>query len=80
MVPTRCVTCNCYIPLERLLYLREKDKPITCILHSKEEPTIGFMVYGHKTAGAVVIVPKDANGQNDPNTVEIAKRAYRRAR
>lgn len=47
----------------------------TCVDHSGARPSVGFMSYGHKTAGEVVIVSgKDTEQQR------IARRCYERKR
>jgi hypothetical protein len=47
----------------------------TCIAHASASKKVGYMVYGHKTAGEVVIL----DGQNKEH-VRQAERAYRRDR
>jgi hypothetical protein len=47
----------------------------TCIAHASTSKKVGYMVYGHKTAGEVVIL----DGQNKEH-VRQAERAYRRDR
>lgn len=47
----------------------------TCIKHASNSKKVGFMVYGHKTAGEVVIL----DGKNSEH-VRQAERTYRRER
>lgn len=62
--------CGAEIPIER-----SEAGYATCIEHSNAKKPVGFMVYGHKTAGEIVIVNKD-----DEETLRQAQRAYRRSR
>ena len=67
-----CVKCFCgkIIPEERLEF-----GFTTCLDCSKESKPIGFMVYGHKTAGEIVIIDS-----KDSESVRQAHRAHRRDR
>jgi hypothetical protein len=47
----------------------------TCVKHSSAKPSVGFMSYGHKTAGEVVII-----SGNDEEQKRIARRCYERKR
>lgn len=47
----------------------------TCVKHSGQSPHVGFMTYGHKTAGEVTII-----SSSNPENVRIARRAYERKR
>lgn len=67
-----CSQCNREIPTERLEILPNTN---TCAACSTEQRRVGFLVYGHKTAGEVVMV----DGGNR-EAVRQAERAYRRAR
>lgn len=69
-----CKNCNSEIPSERLEFLLENKKELTCVNCSTELRITGFMDYNHKTAPQLVLIP------NDPETLRIAKRAFRRAR
>lgn len=69
-----CKYCSLKINEDRLEFLQENNKEITCITCSKETKVTGFMDYNHKTAPQLVLIP------NDPETIRIAKRAFRRAR
>ena len=67
-----CTGCGCQIPQIRLDAIPGVQ---TCVKCSDEPKRVGFMVYGHKTAGEVLTV--------DPRNSEAlrqAQRAYRRAR
>ena len=66
-----CINCKTQIDSERLEVLPHTTTCATC---STTERATGYMVYNHKTAGSLVIIP------NDPETQRIAKRANRRAR
>jgi hypothetical protein len=67
-----CSSCGNEIPPERLEVLPHTK---TCAACSTEQRRVGFLVYGHKTAGEVVMV----DGGNR-EAVRQAERAYRRAR
>lgn len=70
-----CKVCNQEIPAERVEALQEMGiYPNTCVLHSETKPKMVVMEYGHKTAGAIVVVG------NDPEQQRLAQRAYRRSR
>lgn len=75
-----CTKCGSIVPNARVEFLTERSKPITCLICSKEQKQIGFVVYGHKTAGSVITVPQNPDGTNDPEKIRIAQRAYRRSR
>lgn len=64
-----CV-CGAEIPEERL-----ELGLTTCVAHSRQSPSQGFMMYGHKTAGEVVII----NG-GDPEKLRQARNCYERKR
>ena len=68
----KCSHCNAQITPARLEILPDTK---TCALCSTEQRRVGFLVYGHKTAGEVVII----DGGNR-EAVRQAERAYRRAR
>lgn len=70
-----CRKCKGEIPVERLDFLLEYKKALTCIKCSNEGSVSGFMDYGHKTAPQLVLVPND-----NTEALRIAKRAFRRAR
>lgn len=67
-----CVSCGNEIDPERLEVLPHTK---TCVNCSREGRNVGFMEYGHKTAGYIQIVRC-----NDEEGLRRAKRAYRRAR
>jgi len=64
--------CGSEIPAERLEILPDTQVCADC---STEQRRVGFLVYGHKTAGEVVMV----DGA-DKEAVRQAERAYRRSR
>jgi len=64
--------CGSEIPAERLEILPDTK---TCADCSTEQRRVGFLVYGHKTAGEVVMV----DGGN-AEAIRQARRAYERAR
>ena len=66
--------CGAEIPEERLEFLRERQRPLSCVRCSGEQPAVCLVEYGHKTAGSVVVVG------TDPEQIRLAQRAYRRAR
>ena len=68
----KCSHCNAQITPARLEILPDTK---TCAACSTEQRRVGFLVYGHKTAGEVVMV----DGGNR-EAVRQAERAYRRAR
>ena len=76
----RCIDCGEEIPDERVEILRSKNWPMRCVKCSKVEGPIGFMNFGHKTGGEVLIVPRNPDGTNDPEKIRQARRAYRRDR
>lgn len=69
-----CQVCQTEINPERLNFLLETKRPIICVSCSTEQAKMVLMDYAHKTAGAAVIVG------NDPESIRLAQRAYRRAR
>lgn len=71
---TDCTFCGAPIDADRLEYLTETGRPLTCKACSTEGHAVVLMEYGHKTAGTIVRV-----GTN-PEQVRLASRAYRRAR
>lgn len=75
-----CKVCGVEIPEERLEFLRAYERELTCVKHSKEQIVRTFMVYQHKTAGDLVVIPNKQDGTNDEELVRQAERAYRRAR
>ena len=66
-----CIKCDQPIPRERLEALPDTK---TCTACSTTQAYLTLMEYGHKTAGALVVV------RSDPEQQRMAKRAYRRAR
>lgn len=71
----RCQTCNVLIDTDRAEYLAETNAPPTCTAHSTTKAKVTLMEYGHKTAGALVVVDGE-----DKESVRLANRAYRRSR
>lgn len=49
----------------------------TCVHHGHQKPHIGFMVYGHKTAGDIQIIPDNSRTQE---SLRLARRANARSR
>lgn len=70
----RCLYCSQFVCEDRVSFLNETNKEITCLKCSQEKRLEGFMDYGHKTAPQLVIVPENEEVKR------IAKRAFRRAR
>ena len=62
--------CGREIPEERIEFGFK-----TCVEHSGAKQSIGFMSYGHKTAGEVVII-----SGSDKEQQRIARRCYERKR
>lgn len=76
----QCIRCGAEIPEERVEILQKKNWPMCCIKCSTVEGPVGFMSYGHKTGGEVIVVPQNADGTNDPEKIRQAERVYRRGR
>ena len=68
----KCISCDSEIDAERLEVLPDTKSCVKC---SREPVSIGFMEYGHKTAGYVQIIKG-----NDQEGLRRAQRAFRRAR
>jgi hypothetical protein len=66
-----CEKCKCLIPSERLEILPDTK---TCVNCSEVQKVTGFMEYGHKTAGYLVMMP------DDPEQRRLAERAFKRER
>lgn len=66
-----CIVCNTPIPPERLEAL---PNTCYCIEHAPTVKPTGYLVYSHKTAPELLIIP------NNPESLRQAKRANRRAR
>lgn len=69
-----CIVCNQPIDSDRLEFLLDFNKAITCIRHANETKKLALMDYAHKTGGTIVVLPDNKEIQR------IAFRAYRRAR
>lgn len=67
----KCRKCHQKIPEGRLEAVPDAT---TCVGCSDVQKVKGLMDYGHKTAGAIVMLP------DDPEQQRLAFRAYRRAR
>jgi hypothetical protein len=67
-----CENCGTEIPTERLEVLPDTK---TCVSCSTVRAKVGFMVYGHKTAGTAVFVDP-----SDTETLRLAKRGNARSR
>lgn len=72
--PIVCVRCHGSVPAERVEFLQDTGRPITCLSCSSERAKTVLLEYGHKTAGGAVVVGTDAE------QIRLARRAYRRAR
>lgn len=70
----QCIRCAAPIPDERADFLRATGRPERCLRCSDESAKVVLVEYGHKTAGAAVVVG------SDPEQIRLAQRAYRRAR
>lgn len=66
-----CCKCNKAIHPDRLEAVPDTT---TCVGCSDVKKVKGLMDYGHKTAGAIVMLP------DDPEQQRMAFRQYRRAR
>ncbi len=75
-MPARCDVCDLELSQERAMLIAGSNGalPCVCIEHSKVTKPKGFLNYGHKTAGEVIIIP------NNPESLRKATREYRRAR
>jgi len=71
MIIRYCEVCKKQIPEERLEALPDTWRCVKC---SNETKTQGVVEYGHKTAGVILILPKDSEQRRQ------VLRAYRRAR
>lgn len=69
---SKCITCGSDIHPERLEALPDTKVCVTC---SREPANVGFMEYGHKTAGYVQIIKG-----NDHEGLRRAQRAFKRSR
>lgn len=70
-----CKKCQNKIPNERLEFLLEYKKDLTCVNCSNEGTFSGFLSFGHKTAPELVIV-----NNNNKESLRLAKRAFKRSR
>lgn len=70
-----CVYCNDCLHPERVEFLRETGRTLTCLSCSSEKRAVGFMDWNHKTAPNLVVVPFNAK-----ETIRILDRANRRGR
>ena len=68
---TTCLICNQPIPLERLEAIPNTQ---FCVKHVPNTKPLGFLVYSHKTAPELMIIPPT------PEAIRQARRAHRRAR
>lgn len=71
----KCRYCHNGIDSDRLEFLTEYNRPLVCVECSTEQPAVGFMDWGHKTAPSLVMVPANAK-----ETIRKLDRANRRAR
>lgn len=72
----RCIRCNKEILQERLEFLQENKKPLTCIEHSQEEKVFAVQVYTSKHTTSVIVVPNDTTGQRNKGRVKAMRSAY----
>lgn len=75
-----CIDCGNEIPKERVEILKDKNWPMRCVNCSKVEGPVGFMIFSHKTAGEVMIIPRNEDGTNNTEALRQAERAYKRSR
>jgi len=76
----KCIDCQEDFPDERLEILQEKGWPLRCVKCSKVQPKVSFMIYGHKTAGEVIVIPNQPDGTHNPELIRQAERAFKRSR
>lgn len=76
----QCIECGAQIPKERLVILRSKGWPTHCVKCSRVQAPAAFMIYSHKTAGELMIIPNNPDGTRNEELVRQAERAYKRAR
>lgn len=68
----KCSLCSLDIPLERLEAL---PKTSTCVKCSGVKGVQGFMVFSHKTAPELVLIPAE-----ESESIRQARRANKRSR
>jgi hypothetical protein len=76
----KCIECQDEIPEERIEILNAKNWPIRCVKCSKVQPKMGFLIYSHKTAGEIVVIPNNSDGTHNEESIRQGNRAYHRAR
>jgi hypothetical protein len=69
-----CVVCGANVHPDRVEWLRDNNKPVTCLAHSTAKSVTGFMVFSHKTAPELMIIPDGAEARR------VAERAFKRSR
>lgn len=69
-----CICCRSPVPDERVEFLRETGRALTCVNCTGERARLVLMDYGHKTAGFAVPIPQSKEAER------LAVRCYRRAR
>lgn len=69
-----CIVCHKEVQKERLEFLLETKRQVTCLDCVSESRKTGFMDFNHKTAPQLVILPEDQEIKR------IARRAFCRAR
>lgn len=69
-----CFVCGEAVDPDRVDFLLDTGRDITCPKCSSEEPKLVLFEYSGKTAGSAVVVP------NDEESKRLAVRCYRRAR
>jgi len=70
-----CIYCKVEIHPERVEFLNETGRTVTCLDCSTEKRALGYMDWNHKTAPSLVMVPSNAT-----ETIRVLDRANRRAR
>jgi hypothetical protein len=68
----KCFDCNSTIPQARIKAVPDTEYCVECV-DSHTEPTMGRMIYNHKTAGEVIL----ARGKEN---IRRLNREYSRAR
>lgn len=70
-----CIYCKVDVHPERVEFLNETGRTITCLNCSMESKAIGFLSYSHKTAPELVIIPA-----NNKEKMRRCERVNRRSR
>ena len=75
-----CKHCGGEIPQERVEFLEQSNRDLTCVKHSKEQAAKSYLVFDNKTAGSIMIVPNRSDGSHDIEAIRQAERADKRDR